>query len=108
MLSNARPILQIKLNEILYDSLYQAIITSYTSSKESNSEKMNEYAMEANKQYAHNMATKFAQMASGELADAIYEFVKSIGITLTPAGGLQTTVGPVMGVATTPIDFSIE
>lgn len=72
MLSTAKPILQMNLQKILYD----AYMTQYQPDPSMNS--CNTEAQISMEQ----AAIKFAQKASGPTADAIYNFVKEIGITI--------------------------
>ncbi len=101
MLSTAKPELETNIKDILYDSLYSAYLTTYITSDITDQG----IAASANKEIddaAKKFARKAADTACGPLADAIYNFVLSIGIIAAPKGTLMSpgglTPAPVTGV----------
>ena len=83
MLSLAKPILEKKLLDILYN----AYMSQYSTDPEAGN-----CNLEAKKSF-EKAASKFAQTAAGPCAQAIYDFVKEIGIQSTVTG---TIVAPPM------------
>ena len=75
MLSIAKPILQQKVLSILKD----AYMTQYEDNKVSEASKYNQ----ENKLFFQQKAQEFAIKAAGPVTEAIYKFVKEIGIQVT-------------------------
>lgn len=73
MLTTAKPILEQELYKVAYD----AYMEQFTSNPEAQ-----KYAGEANAEMV-KFANKFASKLSSGMADAIYKFVKEIGINIT-------------------------
>lgn len=104
MLSDAKPILQSNINEILYNSLYKAFMSTFSESDISDSS-INKRAKQEIDDAAKQFAKTCADEASKNLAESIYEFVKKIGIVAKPTG-LVSPQGPVSGIINLT-DFSI-
>lgn len=113
-LISSKPKLEQDLKKILEDSMYEADMTSLLDGdgvEPSIAAKIRKDMDAA----CRKKAQKFAERAYGPLAQAIYDFVKEIGITLTPTGLLmapQAVSGilPVTGTATNlqgQADFTI-
>ena len=75
MLSTAKPILENQLLKILYD----AYMTQYETNQLSD---ISKYDYEIKDKFLI-LATKFSQEAAGPTAEAIYKFIKEIGINIT-------------------------
>lgn len=73
MLKTAKPILEQELYKVAYD----AYMEQFTSNSEAQ-----KYAGVANEEMV-KFANKFAKKLSSGMADAIYKFVKDIGINIT-------------------------
>lgn len=71
----SKPILEEKLKKLLYEAFFNQFL-SITDANISASVL----------QQGHKMANKFAKTASKGAANAIYDFVKSMDITITPTG----------------------
>lgn len=102
MLITAKPVLESKINQILFDSLYKSLNLMYSNSSLSENV-INSTGQKEIDDASEKTAKSFADNASGPLADAIYDFVKSIGITATPKG---TLISP-GGMAPAPVTGSI-
>lgn len=107
MLSDGKPILEQKLKSILKDAAESAYKTQFST------EECGEYASDVNdamNKAASDFATKFSEKAAADMAEAIYNFVKGIGIMATIASTVTcaTPAGPgtVAGVINTT-DFTI-
>lgn len=74
----SKPVLEQELKKLLYEA-YLAQFLNMTDQSLAN---LNAEMIKN----AHQMANKFAKAASKGAANAIYDFVKSIGITITPTG----------------------
>lgn len=98
MLSDKKPELEKNINTILYNALYKAYMSTFESNSDSDPKIANRV-----KQEIDDAAKKFSKVAADEaapeLAGAIYNFVKSIGIMATPKA-LTSPVGPCAGVIT--------
>lgn len=107
-LISAKPKLQLELQQLLYKSMYETLISlqnpsdvdaSIVSKSDNN-----------NKKFATQLATKFSQEAAGPMANAIHSFVSQMSITMIPSGALIstsiTTPSPVIGTCP-PTDFTI-
>lgn len=110
MLSTAKPTLESNIKQILYDSLYNALKSMYSNSSLTEAV-INNAAKKEIDDASKKTAQIFADDASGPLADAIYDFVKSIGITATPKGTLISPGGMTPAPVTGSIvmsDFTIS
>ncbi len=102
-LNGAKPKLETDLKKLLEDALYESEMTMVNGCDEPRiAAKVKQVLDKA----AREKAKKFAEKAYQPLAKAIYEFVKEIGITLTPKGTLiapQAPAGalPITGTAST-------
>lgn len=74
----SKPILEEKLKKLLYEAYIKQFLTMTNQS-------MADLSLEMAKN-AHSMANNFAKAASKGAANAIYDFVKSMDITITPTG----------------------
>jgi hypothetical protein len=112
-LAGAKPKLEADLKKLLEDALYEAEMSMLNEGADIDlgiaARIKNDIIMPANRKKAQ----KFAEQAYKPLAQAIYDFVSEIGITLTPKGTLiapQAPSGalPITGAAsTTTQDFTI-
>ena len=96
MLVSAKPNLEQKLNKVLYD----AYMTQYNEDPEigsCNSEAKSEL---------DKAAKKFASSLSGDMAQAIYDFVKEMSIQATVTGTIISPSGPCTG-SMPPTSFTI-
>lgn len=91
MLSTAKPVLQVKLNKILYQGLYEAFKATF----------MTADIGEDGEDMAVQFAKKGSNAMAKDLTDAIDEYVKQIGITITPTTLIAPPSGPVTGMANT-------
>lgn len=105
-LAGAKPKLQADIMQCAHDAIKEAYMTSISSGEADPviATKIKADAQIASEKYA----TEFAKSLAPKLADAIYNFVKEISITLTPTGTLiapQAPAGslPVTGVSGTEI-----
>ena len=89
MLSTAKPILENQLLKILYD----AYMTQYETNQLSD---ISKYDYEIKDKFSI-LATKFSQEAAGPTAEAIYKFVKEIGIQANVTGTIIAPSGPCTG-----------
>lgn len=109
MLSTAKPKLQSDIKDILYNALYEAYLTTFSTSDITEGV-INNAAEDEIKSSGEKFAKKCAEKAAGPLATAIYDFVKQIGITATPKGTLISPGGMVPAPVTGSIlmtDFTI-
>ena len=83
MLSTAKPILQSQLLQILQNASYEMFMTQFAKNQISEAGKYDGDRENKMKQFASEFSQKFAQEASGPVAQAIYDFVKEIGIQVT-------------------------
>ena len=99
MLSTAKKKLQDDLKTILKKSLYDAYMTTFLSSSDTEAV-ISEYIKIEIDKAAEAFSESAAESAAEPLATAIYDFVKQIGITAIPKGGLVAPPGggPVTGV----------
>lgn len=95
MLIDAKPKLQKDIYDILQKSMYEAYMTSFIDDDDVDNDIRNRVKKEMTKS-AKKYSEKFANEACGPLSQAIYEFVKSIGIITTPKS-LTSPHGPVVG-----------
>lgn len=93
----AKSELALDLKKILRKAAYEAQITCKRDGADKDiqstlHQKIDEAAME--------FAEKFAEVSHKDLSEAIYHFVKEIGVVITPAGSLisATPGSPVTGV----------
>lgn len=71
----SKPILEQELKKILYEAFFKQFLS------------ISDASISASvMQQGHKMANKFAKAASKGAANAIYDFVKSMDITITPTG----------------------
>lgn len=102
MLETAKPKLQTDIENAIFEAFKEAEMTQC-----SNDGSILGNAMEAHiQQGASKYAKKAAEIAAPKIAEAIYDFVKEIGITATPTT-LVSPSGPVTGVIKMP-DFTIS
>lgn len=109
MLSSAKPTLQSDLEDLLEEAAYEAFMTTQESPSGTASSISNRMEKEL-KSAASNFAKKFAEVAGEPMAEAIYNFVKEIGIIATPSGSLISTsiTSPSPVTGTMPMsDFAI-
>lgn len=104
MLSTAKPTLEKQINNILKDALYKAQMKQFRGGGDAN---LSQIMYNHMQKMAMEFATTAADEASGKLANAIYDFVKAIGITAVVKGTLSNTGGPVTGTIY-PKDFQIN
>lgn len=99
MLSTAKKKLQDDLKSILKKSLYDAYITTFLSSSDTEPV-INDFIKNEIDKAAEAFSNAASESAAEPLATAIYDFVKQIGITATPLSGLVAPPGggPVTGV----------
>lgn len=106
----AKPKLEQDIKKILEDAMYESEMTTMSDGEEPRVSAMVKSLLE---QTSRKKAKKFAEQACKPMAEAIYNFVSEIGITLTPKGTLlapqaPTGVLPISGTAsTTTKDFMI-
>lgn len=74
----SKPILEEELKKLLYE----AYIAQFLNMTDQSLASLNAEMAKS----AHQMANKFAKAASKGAANAIYDFVKSMDITITPTG----------------------
>lgn len=89
MLISAKPTLQTDIQKLMYDAAREAYLTSQETGDADPiiSKRMKQDQEKA----ADRFAKAFSNSCCQPLADAIYKFVKEIGITLTPSGALIST-----------------
>ena len=95
MLIDSKPKLQQDIYDILKKSMYEAYMSTFDKDADINSvikNRVKNDMMDTAKKYAET----FANTACEPMAEAIYEFVKSIGIIATPTS-LVSPHGPVTG-----------
>lgn len=98
MLKTAKPILESQLKTILYNAAYEAM-TSQMEIGEADPMMKEKY--DANfREASVKFAQTFSETACKPMAQAIYDFVMQIGITMSPHGTLISPHGPVTGAAT--------
>ena len=88
-LAGAKPKLEMDLNKAFYD----AYMTQYEDNKVSEAGKYNSDMKNALDKKAHEFADSMAK----DMADAIYNFVKEIGIMATVSGTVVAPSGPCAG-----------
>ena len=98
MLKTAKPILESQLKTILYNAAYEAMI-SQMEAGEADPMMKEKYDMNF-RTAAMKFAQAFSETACKPMAQAIYNFVMQMGITMTPQGTLMSPHGPVTGAAT--------
>ena len=96
MLSLAKPILEKKLLDILYN----AYMSQYSTDPEAGN-----CNLEAKKSF-EKAASKFSQQLSQDMAQAIYDFVKEMSIQATVTGTIVAPSGPCTG-SIPPSNFTI-
>lgn len=89
-LAGAKPKLEMDLNKAFYD----AYMTQYEDNKVSEAGKYNGDIRSALDKKAHDFADSMAK----DMAEAIYSFVKEIGIMATVSGTVIAPSGPCTGV----------
>lgn len=103
MLSDAKKPLEDAIYEALKNALYEAYMSQINEDGNAN-------LLDAMKNHMSKASMNFSEKAASEaapkIADAIYDFVKAIGITATPTT-LMSPSGPVTG-AINPTDFQIN
>lgn len=104
MLSDAKPVLENEIYNALKDALYKAQMNQFTKGENESLTKLMEGHMN---KWANDFSDTAAKEAAPKIANAIYDFVKSIGITAIVKGTLTNTGGPVTGTIN-PIDFKIS
>lgn len=108
MLISAKPTLQTDIQKLMYDAAREAYLTSQETGDADPiiSKRMKQDQEKA----ADRFAKAFSNSCCQPLADAIYKFVKEIGIIMTPSGALISTSimspSPVAGQALMT-DFAI-
>lgn len=106
-LAGAKPKLEEDIKKLLEDSFYKAEMTALDEGGDADSRIIAMVKQEMDKA-SRKKAQEFANKAYKPLADAIYDFVKEIGIDLIPKGTLTSPTGPVGGSASTKTsDFII-
>ena len=93
-LIGARPVLETDLRIILQKAAFEAFMTANVPGGES--PEVSGYVTNAMTDAATKFSNKFAEEAYKPLANAIYNFVKEIGITAVPTT-LMSPHGPVTG-----------
>lgn len=88
-LSGAKPKLEQELNKAFYD----AYMTQYEDNKVPEAGKYNSNVKSSLEKKAHEFADSMAK----DMANAIYNFVKEIGIMATVTGTITAPSGPCMG-----------
>lgn len=96
MLSLAKPILEKKLLDILYN----AYMSQYSTDPEAGN-----CNLEAKKSF-EKAASKFSQQLSQDMAQAIYDFVKEMSIQAVVTGTIVAPSGPCTG-SIPPSNFTI-
>lgn len=96
-LAGAKPILE----QNLYKAFYDAYMTQYEANGEAQSHSS---TMQSN---ITSAADKFAKELSKQMATAIHDFVKEIGITATVSGTVIAPSGPCTG-SLPPTSFTIS
>lgn len=97
-LIGAKPKLEIDLKRILQKAAEEAFKTA--NKGDGSDMQIESYVDNAIKDAAKKFSEKFAEEAYKEMANAIYEFVREIGITMTPSKGtLVAGIVPVTGTA---------
>lgn len=99
MLSSAKKQLKEDLKSILTKSLYDAYSTMFIPAPDTDAT-INNYIKNEIDDAAKKFAKTAAESAAEPMANAIYDFVKQIGIMATPKGSLVAPPmgGPVSGV----------
>lgn len=96
-LERAKPKLESDLRRILQKAAEEAFKTA--NKGDGSDMQIESYVDNAIKDAAKKFSEKFAEEAHKEMANAIYEFVREIGITMTPKSTLVAGVVPVTGTA---------
>ena len=94
-LVNAKPDLEKDLKDLLQKASYEAFMTANL--PDSSSPEIASFVTKTTKNSAQKFSDKFAEIAYQPMADAIYKFVKEIGIIAKPST-LMSPYGPVTGV----------
>lgn len=96
-LAGAKPELANDLKDLLQKAAYEALLTGNRPSGDNPEISAN--TTKVMQDAAQRFSDKFAELAYQPMADAIYKFVKEIGITAVPKGTLiaPTSGGPVTG-----------
>lgn len=96
-----------ELKQGLYDSLKHASYEAYmTANSPSGADPViSSYVLKTTKQAATKFSECFAEIASTEISEVIYKYIKEMGIQLSPIG-LSAPNGPVTGT-TGPNTFTI-
>lgn len=105
-LIGAKPELQEKIRSLLQSSAYEAFMTANQPPADIDPV-IAAHVQESTKDAATKFSNAFAYGASGPFADAIYEFVREIAITMVAKGTLVAGTYPVTG-AVGPSDFIIS
>ena len=98
MLKKAKPKFESDIKQLIEDSMYNAFISTFSKGDE---DVIDAYLEKALDESAKKFARKVSEKAATPLADAIDEYIKSMGIFITvqPLGiSLTGPTGPVSGV----------
>ena len=120
MLSTEKPILEQKLKQILYNAAksagktasYEAYMTQLGNDpdvgkyNDEAKKSIEDAADKFSKKFAEEFAKELSKDLPGEMATAIYNFVKGIGIMATVMPTVVSPMGPCSGVMS-PTDFTI-
>lgn len=93
----AKPALEKSINAILHKAALAAQLSTITDNS-TGDPAADAYIDQCTQKFSEEWAKKFADEASGPLADAIYTFAKSVEIVMTP-----TSQGLVIPMAPSPI-----
>lgn len=92
------------LKEAMEEAMYEAYMTQFSQSDDKDASNMNQSIQdglkESAKKFSKEAADKFSQKASKSIADAIYNYVKEMTISINHMnpGTLVSAAGPVTGL----------
>lgn len=98
-LASAKSSFENDIYNVLKDALYNAYMTQYNDNVVEEASKFNIDVQNKMKEVAINFSEEAAKKASKGLADAIYNYIKEMAITINhiPKGTLISPAGPVTG-----------